>query len=93
MRGVEAPIRRSMVDDIESGTFMHSLLRGAAALPTVDLKKWAPVAWAYFHQHEGQLIYTIKAFGFFSYRIVVGDPVTTAIMRWVFGVDPGVTVG
>lgn len=88
MRGTPAPFRRSMVDEIESGSFTHSLLRGAMALPTVDLKKWAPVAWAYFHQHAGETVYTIKAFGFLSYKIVIGDPVTTVIMQRIFGTDP-----
>jgi hypothetical protein len=96
MRGKPAPFRRSMVDDIESGSFKHSLLRssasGAAALPTIDLKKWAPVAWAYFHQHAGEKLYTIKVFGWFSYTITFGDGPTTYIMQRLFGTDPGVTV-
>jgi hypothetical protein len=88
MRGKPAPFRRSMVDDIESGSFTHSLLRGALALPKVDLKQWAPVAWAYFHQHAGEKIYTFKFFGWFSYALVLGDPATTYIMQRLFGTDP-----
>jgi hypothetical protein len=90
MRGTAAPFRRSMVDDLETGSFNHSVLArsgSTGALPTVDLKRWAPVAWAYFHQHAGETIYTIKLFGWFSYKIVIGDPVTTAIMQRIFGTD------
>jgi hypothetical protein len=77
-----------MLDDASRGL----VTRGYASipLPNIDLKQIAPVAWAWLHQHTGEVVYTIKLFGWFSYKIVWGDPVTTWIWTRAFGTDPGV---